>query len=481
MGNSSVAKAARFARNGVEPLLVLAAVVVLRRFGLGGDVPLWAVALPLAGTTVWMQPQVQLRVAGGDTGRRLWLRIPVHILATTATMYIIGWGALLAVAHLHILTVHLRQSGSRAWKPAALASVTALAAGQLLVALGVLPSYVGGYSSHGLALLMAIGTATTARTLGRFVAEREQAEAASRLSEDRVRALVRDGSEVITMSDAAGDMTWVSPAARTMMGYQPEELRGRVMRGLFHPEDEMASQELFTRLLASDSTVEHSAEVRVRHANGSWHWHEIIARNMLAHPAVHAIVSHQRDITERREAQDRIAYAASHDGLTGLANGPTLHRDLERALAQGTRYQYPVAMIYCDLDGFKAVNDLYGHEVGDRLLQTVSHVLKRITRDTDTAARIGGDEFGVLLTRVRNADEALHVARRIVEGVASYGAVAGVRMSVGCSVGIALAYPGGSDAVTILRHATTAMQRSKRRGRNGATLYVEEEVSAPWM
>ena len=218
----------------------------------------------------------------------------------------------------------------------------------------------------------------------------------------------------------------------------------------------------------------------MRHADGSWHWHEIIARNMLAHPAVQAIVSHQRDITERRAVQDKIAHAASHDALTGLANGPTLTRDLERALAAGTRYQHPVAVLFCDLDGFKAVNDTYGHDVGDRLLQTISGVIRRVTRDTDTAGRIGGDEFGVVLTRVNTTEGALSVAHRIIEGITTNSSVAGLKLDVGCSVGVALAYPGGSDAKTLMRHADAAMYRSKRQGRNGSQIYVPEEIAAPW-
>ncbi|MFI5493956.1 diguanylate cyclase domain-containing protein [Actinoplanes sp. NPDC051859] len=481
MSNPNVVRAAAFVRNGAPHLLVLAAILVLHPLGLAGELPVWLVAIPLLVSTVWTQPRVQRRISGGDPHRRLWVRVPVAIFATTATMYLIGWGALLAVAHLHILSVYLQTSGSRAWKPAAVSGVASLAVGQLLVAVGAVPSYLGGFRSHGLALLVAIGIATTARTLGRLVAQREQVEIDAKLSEDRFRALVRDGSEVITLSDAAGDVSWVSPAARPVMGYQPEELRGKVLRGLFHPEDTAASVELFTRLLASDSTVEHSAELRVRHANGSWQWHEIIARNMLAHPAVHAIVSHHRDITGRRVTSDGKAYAASHDGLTGLANGPTLERDLERALAHGTRYQYPVALICCDLDGFKAVNDTYGHDVGDRLLQTVGQIIKRTTRETDTVARLGNDEYGVLLTRIRDAGEAMHVARRIVEGIEAHASVAGLRFDVGVSLGVALAYPGGTDAKTLLLHGDTAMYRSKRRGRNNVTVYTQDEVTAPWM
>ena len=468
----------RLARNGVEPILVLAVIAVLRQFDLSGDVPLWVFMIVLSFGVAFQQPETQRWLAGPVPGGRLGLRVSGHIVNTTITMYLVGWGALLAVAHLHILTVHLRQSGSRAWKPAALASAGALLAGQVCVGLGLLHSYLNVAQSHGLALLVALGTVTTARTLGQFVAQREQAETATKVSEERLRALVRDGSEVISMGDANGTITWVSPAALPVMGYRPEELHGRALRAMFHPEDEIAGLELFTRLIGSDSTAEHTAELRVRHADGTWHWHEIISRNMLAHPAVRAIVSHQRDITERRAVQDRIAYAASHDALTGLANSATLTRDLEHALAVGTRYQHPVAMLFCDLDGFKAVNDTYGHDVGDRLLQTISSVIKRVVRNTDITGRLGGDEFGVVLTRVNTPEEALSVARRIIDGITGNAAVAGLKLDVGCSIGVALADPAHSDARTVLRHADAAMYRSKRQGRNGAQIYVEEEITA---
>ena len=467
-------------RYALKPALALAVVAAMYGSGLTTGVPFWVPALVLACDAVCRQPAVQARFAGPDRSRRLWTRIPLHVASLTVVMYALGWGAMLTVLHLAVVRAHLRRSGSRAWKPVAVSAAASIAAGQLLVGAGVLDSRLDVAQSHVLAALVAVVVVAGAQTLGRFADDRERAEAAARRSEDRFRALVRDGSEVITMCDAAGDVLWASPAARPVMGYNPEELRGQVLRGLFHPEDEAASVELFSRLLTSDSTVEHSAELRVRHANGTWCWHEIVARNMLAHPSVQAIVTHQRDITDRRAAQDRIAYAASHDALTGLANGATLERDLARALAQGTRYQHPVAVLLCDLDGFRAVNETYGHDVGDRLLQTISGVLKRTTRETDTAGRLGGDEFGVVLSNVRNADEAMGVARRIVDGVGVSAAVAGLKLDVGCSVGVALAYPGGSDAKTLMRHADRARFRGKGGGRNSATLHVQDEVTAPW-
>ncbi|MFI7540371.1 diguanylate cyclase domain-containing protein [Actinoplanes sp. NPDC049599] len=321
---------------------------------------------------------------------------------------------------------------------------------------------------------------TTARRLGDLAARGDRAEAAAALAGERLEVLLRDGAEVITTAAATGDVTWVSPSALPVMGYRPAELHGPALGGLVHPDDRQAATDLISRVAAATATVPHSAELRVRHADGTWHWHEVVARNLLADPAVRAVVSHRRDITERRAAEHRIAYSASHDALTGLANGPTLARDLARALTAGTRYQHPVVMLICDLDGFRAVIDTYGRDVGDRLLQIVGGVLRRVTRDTDTAGRLGGDEFGVVLTRVNTVDEALSVARRIIDGVTANATVAGMSLDVGCRVGVALAPPGGSDADTLMRHADAALDRAKRRGRNIAQIYVEEEVTAPW-
>jgi diguanylate cyclase (GGDEF)-like protein/PAS domain S-box-containing protein len=465
----------------MESLLVLVAITALRQFGLSGDTPLGLVALVLVAGAVWQQPAVQRRMSGGDPQRRLWLRVGVHVLQTTTVMYMVGWGALLAVAHLHVFTLYLRTAGSRSWKPLAVSSAVTIALGELAYEAGLLHGYLSQPQAHGVSMFIALGTLTTGRVLGHAAAQREGTEQMLRGSEERLRALLRDGSEVITVCEANGEVTYISQAVAQVMGYFPSDVVGRRLREYVHPDDLQAATELHERTLTSDGCKEYTAELRIRHADGGWHWHEVITRNMLGHPGVHGVIGHHRDITERKALQDRIAHATSHDSLTGLTNGPTVTRDLERALAQGTRYQYPVGMLFLGLDGFKQVNDTYGHDIGDRLLIAVADTVRRTVRDTDTVGRLGGQEFGVVLSRVGSADEAMAVARRIIDGIARNSSVAGLKLDVGCSVGVALSHPGGSDARTLLRHADAAMYRSKRRSRNGYQLYVEEPMTAPWL
>jgi diguanylate cyclase (GGDEF)-like protein/PAS domain S-box-containing protein len=461
--------------------LVPAGVVALWGAGLAGDTPLRAVLAVTVAGLAWQHPAVQRRISGGDPLGRLRLRIAVHVALTTTVTYLLGWGALLAVAHLVILMRYLRDAGSRSWPPLAVAAAASIGAGEWAYATGLLHGLLPRPQSHGISLLIALGTLVTGHVLSRDTARREDAERRLRSSEERLRALLRDGSDVITVSEAGGRLTYVSQAVAQVMGYFPGDLLGRRLREYVHPDDLLAAAEMYERVLASDGSAEHTAELRFRHADGEWRWHEVIVRNMLGHPGVNGVISHHRDITERRAVQDRIAYAAAHDSLTGLANGPTLTRDLERALAQGTRYQHRVAMLFLDLDGFKPVNDTYGHAVGDRLLTAIAGVLRATVRDTDTVGRLGGDEFGVVLSRVGGAGEAVAVARRIIAGIQGHSSVAGLKLDVGCSVGVAVAVPGGSDAKTLMRHADAAMYRSKRRSRNGYELYVEEETSAPWL
>jgi diguanylate cyclase (GGDEF)-like protein/PAS domain S-box-containing protein len=460
--------------------MALTAVVALRPAGPAGDTPPPFVVAALLAVVVWQHPRAQHRISEGDPQRLLSARITVHLLLATAVMYLAGWGALPAVLLLHVLTRYLREVGSRAWRPFAVAGTASIALGELALWSGLLHGYLPRPQSHGVALLIALGTLATGHTLSRAAARHEDVERRLRTSEERFRALVRDGSDVITLSAADDRITWISQAVAQVMGYFPNDLTGRRLRDYVHPDDLLRATELHERVLASDGGSEHTAELRYRHADGEWRWHEVIARNMLAHPDVRAVIGHHQDITERRAAQERIAYAASYDSLTGLTNGPTLTRDLERALAQGTRYQHRVGLLFLDLDGFKQVNDTYGHAAGDRLLTAVAEVVRRSVRDTDTVGRLGGDEFGVVLSRVGSAQEAIAVARRIIAGIEGIGPAGGRSLDVGCSIGVAIAVPGGSDAKSLLRHADTAMYRAKRRARNGYQLYVEQQVTAPW-
>jgi diguanylate cyclase (GGDEF)-like protein len=177
-------------------------------------------------------------------------------------------------------------------------------------------------------------------------------------------------------------------------------------------------------------------------------------------------VLNARDITERTLSEQRAAYLAQHDGLTGLPNRNLLHDRIQRALVAAARNQTRVGILFIDLDRFKTINDSLGHQVGDRLLQAVAQRLLSCVREGDTVARQGGDEFVVVLPSLNDAEDAARVAQKIREQLPQSFVIEQQEFNVTPSIGICLYPDDGSDVETLKRHADTAMYQAKEGGRN---------------
>ena len=169
---------------------------------------------------------------------------------------------------------------------------------------------------------------------------------------------------------------------------------------------------------------------------------------------------------ERRRTEEKLAYMASYDALTGLANRELFRDRLAQCLLAAERNERIVGILYIDLDGFKEVNDMHGHDMGDQLLVLVAKRMLSCVRESDTVARQGGDEFSVVLSQLAAADDARHVALQIAARLAQPFHVAGVEMLVAASIGISLYPRDGVDAKVLLKHADAAMYRRKDRSRN---------------
>jgi diguanylate cyclase (GGDEF)-like protein len=169
------------------------------------------------------------------------------------------------------------------------------------------------------------------------------------------------------------------------------------------------------------------------------------------------------DISERRAAEQKIAYLAHHDLLTGLANRALFQDRLGQAFTSAASTSF--AMLCLDLDRFKPVNDTYGHPVGDGLLVAVAERLRAALRAGDTVARLGGDEFVILQLNVSDPSETIALARRIVEAISRPFVIEGIQLSIGVSIGIAMAPSGRSAPERLLQQADQALYRSKQAGR----------------
>ncbi len=179
------------------------------------------------------------------------------------------------------------------------------------------------------------------------------------------------------------------------------------------------------------------------------------------------------DITERRANEARIAHMAMHDALTDLPNRLLFRSRLDQSVARlGRGEGFAIACL--DLDHFKAVNDTLGHNMGDRLLQEVATRLTCCLREVDLVARLGGDEFAVLLPGINAASEALIVAARLIDTISGSYEIAGATMTIGVSIGIALAPQDGATAETLMMHADLAMYAAKADGRGSARLFEDD-------
>jgi diguanylate cyclase (GGDEF)-like protein/PAS domain S-box-containing protein len=466
--HASLARIRRVTAHGFEPLVALPVVTVLHQMGLGGRSPLWLVNALVLLAIVCQQPGVQRWLAGGDLQRRLWARLGVHLGLATVAGYVLGWGAVLATSYVVIVAVHLRWSGSAVWRAAAVWTAAGMAGGQTAIAFGWVDSYIPVPRAHAVALMTGLAAVMIIRLLGQTTqqrehesAERERAEVALRQREHRFRALVHSSTDVITVADPTGRITYVSPAAERVMGYQPHELIGRDGMELVHPDDLAGAKAILATIMV-DSTGECRAELRLRHADGSWHWHEVTVRNLLGEPAVGGIVGNHRDVSERRAYQERLTWQASHDSLTGLANRTTFLERLTDALARARRHQHTLAVLFVDLDGFKQVNDTLGHHSGDLVLREVTARLLGCVRQPDLVARLAGDEFTVLLEDLVDVDEAQVVVERVEAMLAEPIVLADEQVRVTASVGVAVSAVGKEVADDLLRDADLAMYQRKR-------------------
>jgi len=296
--------------------------------------------------------------------------------------------------------------------------------------------------------------------LRKDIEAREHAERALKESETRYRSLVEMAQEGIIVIQNRR-VVYCNPAFCQLVGYAPEELAHLdALTGLILAEDQPRAQSNHDRRLAGGD-AEQRYPLRLVHKSGHPLWAETsgVPINWNEQPATLNVVN---DITARKQIEERIQHLAEHDALTGLPNRTLLIDRLERALAAAQRNAHTLALLFMDLDGFKPVNDGYGHEVGDRLLQAVAGRLIGMLRNADTAARIGGDEFVVLLPVITAADDAEDIANRLRSAIASPFDIDGHRIMISASVGIARYPEDGDTPAELMRSADRVMYQHKQ-------------------
>jgi diguanylate cyclase (GGDEF)-like protein/PAS domain S-box-containing protein len=298
-------------------------------------------------------------------------------------------------------------------------------------------------------------------------ANRLVAELSGRLrrSETRFRSLVQNSSDLVVLLDRDARMVFVSPAIERILGEPAATRTDRPVSELVHAEDAEWITALLERLAATPGSVA-GGEVRMRHADGRWRWIEVVGTNLLSDPDVRGIVLNCRDVTDRRTLEEQLRHQAFHDPLTSLANRPLLVDRIEHEL-EGRPMESPAttAVLLLDLDDFKTVNDSLGHAAGDELLAAVAERVRATLRGRDTAARIGGDEFGILV-RTGERAEVEAIAERLLAAIRQPIDLGDHHLTVAASMGIAFADGRHATADELLRSADVAMYMAKARGKD---------------
>lgn len=293
--------------------------------------------------------------------------------------------------------------------------------------------------------------------------QRVRSERALRFSEQRMRRLFEAVFEGVVIHQE-GRVVEANPAMKELTGFSEEELIGQELAILFAPQEHAT---LHNHVAEGR---ESSLEVLGTTRNGaSRHW-EIIDRE-IDHDLDRAHIMAIRDITERKRQEAELQFRATHDLLTELPNRVLFIDRLQQAIADSFRTDRQFALHYIDLDGFKEVNDRYGHAKGDELLQRVSEVLKRSVRNTDTVSRLGGDEFAVIQRNLNGPDDARTFARKLITKLSALNGRHFCDCRVSASIGIVM-FPDEECSLNhLLEKADTAMYAAKRGGTGNIRFY----------
>ncbi len=297
-----------------------------------------------------------------------------------------------------------------------------------------------------------------------------------RRQERHFRSIAQNASEVLTVVDDKGVIRYQSASVTRVLGHIPDELVGRRLEDLLAAED-ATSTLAKVRSAPPPPAVPTVVTTRLRRADGTLCQAEITVSNLLGDEAVRGFVLTSRDIGERAALEEQLRRQALHDPLTGLGNRALFRDRLEHAMARAQRRPELLAVLMVDLDGFKQVNDSLGHDAGDRLLVEVARRLVDCVRAGDTVARMGGDEFAILLERADVEGPAV-VAQRIVYRLRAPVEIDGKALVSQGSVGVAVGSSTTLTAEELLRNADLAMYVAKGKGKGVYEIFEREMHAA---
>lgn len=299
------------------------------------------------------------------------------------------------------------------------------------------------------------------RASNRDITERKQADAQSQA----LLVALKNAPVAVIITDALGNIEYVNPRFVEMTGYAQAELLGKNPRILKSDQHTAEFYEHFWATL--NSGVVWTGEIQNKRRDGSLYWeYAAISPVLDSEGNIKKYVAVKQDITEKKKQEEFLYRKANYDGLTGLPNRTLFQDRLELALKKTLRHQSTLALLMLDLDKFKEINDGMGHDAGDELLKQAAERMQSCLRDSDTVARIGGDEFMVLLEDYPSQAMAEEIAQRLLDEMARPFTISAQSCQISASIGLAFSSVTVSTAEVLKKHADVALYEAKNNGRN---------------
>lgn len=306
---------------------------------------------------------------------------------------------------------------------------------------------------------------------------KHQMEMKLREREAWLATLLQSIGEGVIATDRSGNITFMNPVAEKLTGWRQEESITKPLTSVLHLVDEDNGKLLRISIpeLLSDK-ARNPVDGNIQIVNYEEKIPIELSATLIkdAKDNISGLVLVLHDLTERKRYEEKLRYNAVHDHLTELPNRFLFFDRLNVALAHAQRDIHKLATLMLDLDEFKKVNDTWGHNIGDKVLQSVAYRLIHMFRKSDTIARFGGDEFVLLLPEISQAEVAKNVAERILHSFHKPFEFDGLKISITASIGIAFFPDDGEDADTVIRNADIAMYQAKDEGRNRYHQYSRE-------
>ncbi|MFD1708838.1 EAL domain-containing protein [Siminovitchia sediminis] len=305
------------------------------------------------------------------------------------------------------------------------------------------------------------------------ITARKEMEEEVKRSEERYRLITENSSDLIATVNREGEFLYISPSHQALLGRGLNEIKKGTIYDLIHERDRSSVKEEIIRL-SEKRKVSSQLELRLQTKTGSWIHAEAKMNSILSNTGeVRKVLLVTRDITERKRSEDKIYHLAFHDTLTDLPNRRLFMNELQQKLSRPKK-SFKTAVLFVDLDRFKDINDSWGHDTGDYILMEAAHRIRRSLRSSDFVARIGGDEFTVLLDNIQNEEDVKFLVERIHKVFEEPLHLSGKEIFISCSIGAAIYPDHAKTADELLKRADTALYAVKERGRSGFSLFNAE-------